>query len=242
MAGLSSRFSKAGYLLPKYMLEAYGQSLFLHSISSFEFYFNDENFLFISLDSHNSRKFIEQECQKIGLKNYQIVVLNKPTRGQAETVYLGINKIKIPKDEDLLIFNIDTFRPGFKWPHKPFKAKQTDGFLETFFGKGKNWSNVLPKDEKLQKVQLTAEKKEISKYCCTGLYYWRYCDDYCRIFEKYLSNSLDEVDGGEYYIAPMYNYLINEGKDIRYSLIKKKEVIFCGTPDEYNDFLSNKVL
>ncbi len=242
MAGLSSRFAKSGYLMPKYMLEAFGKSLFLHSISSFEFYFNDEDILFITLDSHNSRKFIEQECQKIGLNNYQIVVLNKPTRGQAETVYLGINKIKIPKDEDLLIFNIDTFRPGFKWPSKEFNPRETDGFLETFIGEGKNWSNVLPKDESLQKVKLTAEKKEISKYCCTGLYYWRYCFDYCRIFETYLSISLKEVDGGEYYIAPMYNYLIDEGKDIRYSLIEKDKVIFCGTPIEYNAFLSSKVL
>ncbi|EOA0230274.1 capsular biosynthesis protein, partial [Escherichia coli] len=31
MAGLSSRFKKAGYVKPKYMLEAHGKTLFSHS-------------------------------------------------------------------------------------------------------------------------------------------------------------------------------------------------------------------
>ncbi|TOH10549.1 capsular biosynthesis protein, partial [Vibrio parahaemolyticus] len=39
MAGMSSRFFKAGYKLPKYMLEAHGKSLFEHSLRSFESYF-----------------------------------------------------------------------------------------------------------------------------------------------------------------------------------------------------------
>ncbi|EKO3985769.1 capsular biosynthesis protein, partial [Vibrio fluvialis] len=36
MAGMSSRFFKAGYSKPKYMLEAKGKTLFEHSVLSFE--------------------------------------------------------------------------------------------------------------------------------------------------------------------------------------------------------------
>lgn len=39
MAGLSSRFTKAGYILPKYMLYAVDRSLFNVAVSSFEKYF-----------------------------------------------------------------------------------------------------------------------------------------------------------------------------------------------------------
>ena len=35
MAGLSSRFTKAGYTKPKYMLPLAGKSVFAHSIESF---------------------------------------------------------------------------------------------------------------------------------------------------------------------------------------------------------------
>ena len=39
MAGLSSRFFKASYDIPKYMLTAHDESLFDHSVKSFSQYF-----------------------------------------------------------------------------------------------------------------------------------------------------------------------------------------------------------
>ena len=236
MAGLSRRFKESGYALPKYMLEADSKSLFAHSVASFEHYFNQEKFLFIALDVFGTKKFIETECVKLAIQHYQIIILDQPTRGQAETVYLGLKNAKIDPEEDLLIFNIDTFRYGFRWPLE-FDLKCIDGYLETFIGEGKNWSNVLPTDKTLQTVKHTAEKQEISKYCCTGLYYWQRSEDFCKIFEDYQNRDVDQVQGGEYYIAPMYNSLIDDGKDVRYSVISKEEVTFCGIPREYISFL-----
>jgi len=36
----------------------------------------------------------------------------------------------------------------------------------------------------------------------------------------------------------MYNLLIRDGGDVRYHIIANDEVIFCGVPAEYNEFLS----
>lgn len=238
MAGLSSRFKKAGYELPKYMLEAHGKTLFAHSVESFKDYFDNETFLFVALDVFDTKRFIIQQCALLGVKHYKIVMLTEPTRGQAETVYLGAKNAGIEESEPLLIFNIDTFRPHFLWPTN-FDISRVDGYLETFIGQGANWSNVLPVDTALQTAKLTAEKQEISEYCCTGLYFWRYCDDFFRIFERYQVKKNNELEAGELYIAPMYNDLIQEGKDIRYSIIDKKDVIFCGVPDEYDAFLQS---
>lgn len=238
MAGLSSRFKNAGYTKPKYMLEAHGKTLFNHSVSSFQKYFNSEKFLFIALNVDNTYEFIRTECLNLGIKDFNIVILEEPTKGQAQTVYQGLLAAETSIDEALLIFNIDTFRPGFTYPDV-FDIKNTDGYLETFIGEGKNWSNILPKNESDYSVALTAEKKEISKYCCTGLYFWRYAKDFVRVFDEYQQISLKELDAGEYYIAPMYNQLINEGADIRYSIIAPEEVIFCGVPAEYESFMKN---
>ena len=38
---------------------------------------------------------------------------------------------------------------------------------------------------------------------------------------------------GELYVAPLYNYLISQGRDIRYNIINNESVIPCGTPAEY---------
>lgn len=238
MAGLSTRFKKAGYDLPKYMLEAHGKTLFHHSVSSFKKYFTEQSFLFVALDDQKTEKFIKQECQKLGLNDYQIVMLDAPTRGQAETVYEGLQRAVVDGDEPITIFNIDTFRPGFSFPNE-FDIDKVDGYLETFIGSGGNWSNVLPADELRKTVLVTAEKEEISNYCCTGLYYWRHCTEFCRVFESYQKKSLSEIHAGEYYIAPMYNYIIKEKRDVRFSVIDRNEVIFCGVPTEYLEFTNN---
>lgn len=238
MAGLSSRFTKAGYTKPKYMLEARKKTLFQHSVGSFKKYFNSEFFLFIALDIENTAQFIIQECYKLGIKKFQTVILPEPTRGQAETVYLGLKKAKIDETEHLIIFNIDTFRSGFTLP-KSFSINNVDGYLETFIGSGKNWSNVVPKNKTSNKVKMTAEKQELSKFCCTGLYVWSKAEVFCHFFEKICLQPPEMLAGSEYYIAPMYNLLIESGGDVRYTIIDNNDVTFCGVPEEYINFLEN---
>lgn len=235
MAGLSSRFKKSGYELPKYMLNAKGKTLFEHSVESFRHYFSSECFLFIALSVYETKNFIKEKCKVLGIKNYKVVILNNPTRGQAETVYLGLKELGLEKDTDITVFNIDTFRPDFSYPRN-FEINVVDGYLETFVGSGKNWSNVLPECSGSSKVIRTAEKQEISEFCCTGLYFWRSAFKFMALYERYQSRPVDEVDAGEYYIAPMYNDLIEEGGEVHFSVIDREDVIFCGVPSEYLDF------
>lgn len=142
-------------------------------------------------------------------------------------------------DETLLVFNIDTFRPGFTCTPRYLQHQRYRWLSGAFIGEGKNWSNIQPKDERNYTVAFTAREKEISQYCCTGLYFWRYAKDFIRVFNEYQQTSLKDLDAGEYFIAPMYNQMINEGADIRYSIISPDEVIFCGIPAEYESFIKN---
>jgi len=233
MAGLSSRFRNAGYTLPKYMLELNGLTLFEHSLSGFEKYFSSEPFLFIALNnSFDEEHFIREKTGDLKLKNINVAILDKPTRGQAETVFLGLQQANIP-EQPITIFNIDTFRPKFLFPES-FSLAKIDGYLETFIGTGSNWSNVVPKG-KTDRVALTAEKQNISKYCCTGLYYWKSSKKFCDIFLETETMPIHEIQGNEYYVAPMYNRLIENNGDVRFTVVGRKDVIFCGTPEEYQE-------
>jgi len=238
MAGTSKRFTDAGFKKPKFMLEAKKNSLFFHSLKSFKKFFNTAHFLFICSKEHNSVRFIDRENVKLGISSYTIIELDKPTNGQAQTVYLGLKEAEIQENSSIFIFNIDTFRPNFSLPNE-FKVDEIDGYLETFIGSGPNWSNVIPRDESNQTVIETAEKKEISNLCCTGLYYWNKVADYFFAFNELSKIDIAKLDGSEYYIAPMYNLLIKQKKDIRYTIIDREEVIFCGVPDEYYDFCNS---
>lgn len=177
MAGLSSRFSKAGYTLPKYMLYVKDKSLFNLAVSSFEKYFKTCKFVFIARDVYDTPRFVEEECKILGIKDYQVVV-TEPTRGQAETVYKGVEGADIPADEGILIFNIDTFRPGFTFP---IEIEKWDGYLECFVGDGANWSYAKTEDgDPESKVIETAEKKEISNFLLDWYILFQECCRFCK--------------------------------------------------------------
>lgn len=237
MAGLSSRFFKAGYSQPKYMLIAHGKTLFAHAVESFSRYFENEHFLFIVRDAYETPTFVAEQAAQLGIAKYDIVILNKETRGQAETVTLGIEELKQKSrsfsDCPITIFNIDTFRPGFVYPDL---NQLGDGYLEVFKGSGANWSFAKPASDDSTVVVQTAEKKPISDLCCTGLYHFRSLGQYLAAYYDYLSKPEDEWEKGELYVAPLYNNLIKSGYIIHYHLIPREKVIFCGVPEEYTEF------
>lgn len=233
MAGLSQRFLDAGFALPKYMLYIGNRSLFNLSVSSFSNYFRICNFVFVTRSLYDSELFIKKECELLGIKNYQIFVIDRTTRGQAETVYLGLQNCNVEDKEPIVVFNIDTLRSNLSFPGN---LRDCAGYLEVFRGAGANWSYAQTENDHSTKVIMTAEKKEISNYCSTGLYYFKSKLVYYFAYEKYLSEYTDK----ELYVAPIYNYLIREGMSIHIHLIDNKGVQFCGVPQEYYSLLRDK--
>lgn len=234
MAGLSSRFSKAGYTLPKYMLYAKDKSLFNLAISSFEKYYKNCKFVFIVRDVYGTPLFVEEECKILGISDYKIVI-TEPTRGQAETVVKGIENATIATDESILIFNIDTFRPKFTFP---INIESWDGYLECFVGEGDNWSYAKTEDGTANtRVIETAEKKTISNFCSTGIYYFKKSADFIKAYYENEKTPLNGIK--ELYVAPLYNILIHDGKNIHIDVIPRNSVIFCGVPDEYIEYVEN---
>ncbi|MEZ9027560.1 glycosyltransferase family 2 protein [Vibrio cyclitrophicus] len=236
MAGMSSRFFKAGYTTPKYMLEAHGKTLFEHSVSSFKAYFESLPFLFIVKDVFDTPKFVREQAKLMGIKHFHITILNDDTRGQAETVALGLENLDA-SDNDyngaITVFNIDTLRPGFIFPEV---FEEGDGYLEVFKGSGSNWSFAKPKREDSTLVRKTAEKNPISDLCSTGLYHFNRKKDYLDAYYEYRSKPEQEWEKGELYIAPLYNIMIKNNREIHYHKIERSEVIFFGVPGEYLEF------
>lgn len=229
MAGESRRFAEAGYDVPKYMLPLLGKSVFHHAVESFAAYFDNCAFLFIYRDIKNTGRFLREACEVMNIAKPHFAELPDPTGGQAETVSLGLTSAGLAAGDGLTIFNIDTFRPGFRYPDT-YNLDEIDGYLEVFEGGGPNWSYARPLGGDDNRVAETAEKREISNLCSTGLYYFRNA----RRFNEALAAF--KADGGkskEAYVAPLYNHLIAEGADIRYHKIDRRAVQFCGVPAEY---------
>jgi hypothetical protein len=240
MAGLSSRFYEAGYCVPKYMLELEGRSVFAHALGSFEKQFQESRFLLICRDIAQTADFVRSEYRQMGLSDDQVdlVLLETETEGQADTVLQGLNRVETAPGLPLTIFNIDTFRPGFDYPVE-FDAATVDGYLEVFKGEGDRWSFVRPFGDDTFRAREVTEKIRISNLCCTGLYHFRSIDLFRDLYAMTAGEAASNLQGGERYVAPLYNLAILNGQDIRYHLVPKKDVRFCGTPQEYEDLLAD---
>lgn len=234
MAGLSRRFTEAGYDRPKYMLPIAGGTVFSAAVGSFSAMFGDTPFLFIAREVAGTAAFLADQCTLLGIADARVAMLDRPTAGQAETVELGLAQGGIGDDEPLTIFNIDTFRPGFAFPAAPWFAG-SDGYLEVFRGEGANWSYVAPgPDDGEPRVLRTTEKQPISDLCCDGLYHFARASD----FRDALARERSAPSLPELFVAPLYNHLIAAGRRIHYELVPPGAITFCGVPAEYEAVLA----
>lgn len=224
MAGLSSRFYREGYKVPKYQLPLGDGLVFDYVIESFREYFDTDLFVLATRNDPGVNAFLQARLQQAGVRNYRLVAMSGDTRGQAETVRIALGDDMA--DDELFIFNIDTFRPGFR---KASFCHEVAGYLEVFIGEGDHWSFAVPDGKGA--VLRTTEKERVSSLCSNGLYHFRSSKQFIDIVDRVIGEG--DTVRGEYYVAPMYNHLIEAGYPVRYELIDSKDVIFCGTPAEY---------
>ncbi len=230
MAGLGSRFRKVGYTVPKFEIEVKGKMLFEWSMLSLSDYFNDDDsrFIFIVRKEDEAKDFIIGQCEKLDIKNPNIVEIDALTDGQATTAMLA--KDHCVADDGMLVYNIDTYvEPGYLLK----KNIVGDGFIPCFKADGDHWSFVKL-DENGNAVEVR-EKQRISDNCTLGLYYFKDFALYEKIYNEYYSDE-SNLEKGEKYIAPLYNYMISKGYEVRIDDIPFERVHVLGTPEEVEAF------
>lgn len=235
MAGEGSRFFEAGYELPKYMLKARGKTLFYYSLISFPLEIIDK-VIFIALKKHeikyNVEKFIKNEMNNyFNDINYEIIFLTKKTEGQAQTVLKA--KDIINNNNDLIIYNIDTHFKSKNLKIKLLESKKKKdgiiGGLELNNPEPK-WSFAKVNSKNI--VTKTAEKEVISNIALTGMYHFTRGADFIETAEHYISNDIKYKN--EFYIAPMYNFLIEKNKKFTIDIVDK--FVPLGVPEDLEEF------
>jgi hypothetical protein len=225
MAGESRRFLAAGFEQPKYMLPLDGRPLFDWTVLSMRRLFDRTDFLFVARDIQGTGMFLQKRLAAMGLRAAKVCLLDASTAGQAETVELGLKNAGVARQEPILIFNIDTIRPGFDMEEVP----EEDGWLETFEAPGTGWSFVELDPKDTARVIRCAEKQRISEHCCTGIYYFKEAG----LFLSALAAEREAPSSHELFVAPLYNHLIAEGRRIGWRAVPSGKVILSGVPAEY---------
>lgn len=228
MLGRSSRFFEAGYTLPKYKLPlgVDGQIVFDHVLSSFRRYFDTDLFVLLCRADTNDRAYLIKRMQSLGVRRFDVIEYAGETGGQAESVELSLSRA--PDEEELFIFNIDTILRNFE---KDAARGEVAGYLEVFRGEGTHWSFVEPDPERDGHAARVVEKDRISDLCSNGLYYFASVRTFASALNLYRLKHRGVA--GEFYVAPLYNEMIERGMPVSYKLVPEGEIGFCGVPEEY---------
>ena len=234
MAGRGTRFTEMGYDLPKFLIEVHGKTLLEYSLESMPIKQGD-GIIFVALREHDKKYDLKMIIASIlGNGEFELITVPEVTRGQAETVLQA--RTLIDNKDDLVIYNIDTyFRSEVLRDKLENNDKKLDGVLgcmEVAPGDVK-WSFAKVDDSGV--VIETAEKVQISTHALTGLYHFSAGCDFVRVARRHIE--ADRRYKNEYYIAPMYNDLIAEGK--RYVLDPVDAFVPLGTPEDLEQFREN---
>jgi HAD superfamily hydrolase (TIGR01509 family) len=226
MAGAGSRFEKAGYTFPKPLIDVAGKPMIQTIVDNLNI---DAEHIFIVQKSHYEKYNLEETLNRISPK-CKIVQVHGITEGAACTTLLA--KEYIDNDEPLLLANSDQF---VEWDSNEFMysmvADEVDGGILSFKSTHPKWSYAKLSSKGF--VEEVAEKKPISNIATVGIYYWKKGSDYVKFAEQMIDKNVRV--NNEFYVCPVYNEAIQEGKKIKVFNIEKMWGL--GTPEDLNVFL-----
>ena len=235
MAGAGTRFSRAGFGLPKPLISVHGIPMIKVVIDNIKPSMM-HRFIFICQKLHIEKYQIDKYLQQIEPSSI-VVQVDGLTDGAACTVLLA--KKYINNISPLMIANCDQFI-NFeinKYLDSLFDCN-IDGLIMTMKSNDPKWSFVAIENSLVQEV---AEKKVISDEATVGIYNFKRGSDFVSSAEKMIFEK-NKVNN-EYYVAPTYNYLISENKKIGYFNIGTAEtgMFGLGIPEDLDFFLNHQI-
>lgn len=226
MAGLGSRFADAGYVKPKPLIDVDGAPMIKRVVDSLGI---DGRYIFIVQREHSVKYHLLDALDDIA-PGCLVVEIDGITDGAARTTLAA--KELINNDSPLIIANSDQI---VKWDPDQFLFwfSEFDGITAVFEASDPKWSYVKGEPNRVTEV---AEKQVISNKANVGIYCWARGSDYVKYAEQMIAK--DIRTNGEFYIAPVYNEAIADGKHIiAFSVFEMHGV---GTPEDLNTYLETQ--
>lgn len=202
-------------------------------IGNFEL--NESDQIFIIVKTGDEIENLRDEWFKKTALNINFVVLDSPTEGPADTV----NKVRDQLDPEmpLIVANSDQYVDEDLNEFVMSICNATSaGRILTMEAAGNKWSYVTRNLDGF--VQKVVEKIEISDEATVGIYGWHKAKHFFNSFDRMVS--VNDRTNNEFYVAPTYNYLIEQGYLVSAENIGKVEqkIFGLGTPEDLATFLN----
>lgn len=232
MAGIGSRFSKAGYKLPKPLINVFGKAMIQRVIENLT-PVAPHRFIFICQCSQLAEYNLQEKLQT-WCPGAKVLGIDYVTEGAACTVMLA--REFIDNNEPLMIANCDQWiEMDINQYLKYQQADETTGLIMTMYADDPKWSYV-ERDEKGYVIRVV-EKEVISNHATVGIYNFSKGSDFVSAAEEMIG--LNDRVNNEFYVAPVYNYLIKKNRKILAFNVDDFAggMHGLGTPEDLNKFI-----
>lgn len=228
MSGRGSRFSEAGFNDPKPLITVKSMpmiELVIRNLMPITFSYQ---FVFICQKEHLDSSDIERRIDDL-IDNYKIIPIDYFTRGAAETVLLAREYIN--NDQSLMIANCDQF-VDIRIDDYLNAIEKSDGAIMTMNADDPKWSFIKYEGDQIIDV---VEKEVVSNDATVGIYNFSRGDFFVEAADQMIEKGL--TVNGEFYVAPTYKKMIDDGMRIRTYDISGK-MYGLGTPEDLREFES----
>lgn len=234
MAGRGSRFSKANFKDPKPLIEVNSKPMIQLVIENLTPKV-PHKFIFIVQKEHSEKYNLNSLLSKLTI-NPIIKEIDFITKGAASTVLEAEEYIN--NDEPLMIANSD------QWIDikiddylNSWNKTKNSGFIMTMKAEDPKWSYI--KFEENGKIIDVVEKDVVSNEATVGIYNFNQGKLFCNYAKEMIKRK--DTSKGEYYVAPVYKYLIRDDHKVEIYNIENDgsgRMYGLGTPDDLNIFLN----
>lgn len=229
MAGRGSRFAKAGYLMPKPLIDIHGHPMIEYVTRNIR---PDcaHRFIYICQQEHLERYHLARELERMA-PGCVIVTVDHITEGAACTVLLA--EKYIDNDDALMIANSDQFVDTDINEYLSGMGEY-DGLIMTMPASDPKWSYI--RYDEVGFVSLVREKEVISNQATVGIYNYRHGSDFVKFAHQMIERNIRV--NNEFYVAPVYNEMIEAGRKIVFCDVGEK-MFGLGTPEDLERFIDN---
>lgn len=227
MAGRGSRFAKAGYELPKPLIDVNGRPM-IEVVTRNIAPKRQHRFIYICQQEHLEKYSLSERLKKIS-PNCEIIAIDHITDGAACTVLLA--ERYIDNDDPMMIANSDQFVDTDINDYLS-AIKDNDGLIMTMPADDPKWSFI--QYDKDGYVTMVREKEVISNEATVGIYNYAKGSYFIKYAKQMIEKNIRV--NNEFYVAPVYNEMIEDGKKIVFKDVGSK-MHGLGTPEDLEKFL-----
>ena len=226
MAGSSEEFYKDGSSYTKFLVEIGNKTMVEHVVESLNSLLNKGNNVIFLIRKEDDEKYHLGNVIRLLVPEVRIVIVGDNVSGAAITSLFAIEHII--KEDPLILINGDQI---IDIEHQDiarnFTLSGMDAGVVVFESFHPRWSFVKCSDNGL--VIEAAEKKQISSLATAGLYYYKRAEEYIKCTKNMILK--DNNVNGKFYICPVFNEMILDGKKI---------ITYKIDSDKYHSLMSPK--